>query len=122
MRTTTKTYILTALLALTLATPLALAHTGAIVVENDIQGRRCYIYTTDTTQEFWVESNGYLGDPSTPQGVAIVNHVAPGLMPGSGLQRGPVVVNGQTIPADTRLDVEEWAHECTEEDDGHDDG
>ncbi|MFA5862343.1 MAG: hypothetical protein WDA16_11680 [Candidatus Thermoplasmatota archaeon] len=108
--------IITMLAATTLLAPLALAHSGAIVVQNDVHGKRCYVYNTHDSAEFWIETNGYLGDPSVPQGLALVNHV--GVVPteGSGLQRSA----GSWGPADTQVDAEEWAHHCTEEE--HDEG
>lgn len=100
------------MLALTILAPSALAHSGAIVVQNDVHGQRCYIYSTDSSVEFWIETNGYLGDPSVPQGAGLVNHVTGPLLGGSGLQR----TTGTWGAADTPLDAQEWAHHCTEED------
>lgn len=99
--------IVAALLALALA-PLAAAHASATVVE--VTEERCYLYTNDGANEFWIESNGYLG-PGVNRGSPAAHVLGDDGVP-SGLQRGASTVEGRTIPADTQLAPDAWLRLC----------
>lgn len=92
-----------ALLAAVLVLPLAAAHPRAIVVD---QHERCYIYTNEAENEFWIESNGVT--TGGVEGGTPADHVTGATGAGSGLQRG----SGPWGPADTRVDQIEWTEHC----------
>lgn len=112
-----------ALLATVLAAPLAAAHASTVVVELP-NGERCYVFTSypqyvTSEPEYWIETNGYLGDPSVPEALPYVLHVwhtyhlehmlGPyPLQKGSGLQRSA----GSWGAADTQVSADQWARAC----------
>lgn len=112
----------TGLAAIAITMPLALAHEAAQPVSNLVTGLVCYVYTDDTTVEYWEETNNYRGEPSTEAGVGPINHVEEtinSIQPiipengGSGLQRGDITVDDQVIPADSGpLAFAQWAIDC----------